>query len=79
MAVVPCYGGGGGLLAANGLVAVKGAADHDWRALECVWRNGRDEGVRLVRTEPGGEDCTRPLSDMSPSIVMGNASRKPAK
>ena len=40
-------------MAANGLVAVKEATDHDWRALECLRANGLDEGVRLVRPEPG--------------------------
>ena len=79
VAVVLCCGGGGGLMAAKGLVAVKGATDHDWRALECVRANGLDEGVRLVRAEPGGEDCKRLLSDLSPSVVMGDASRKPAQ
>ena len=43
-------------MAANGLVAVKGATGHNWRALEYIRANGLDEGVRLVRTEPGGED-----------------------
>ena len=62
----------------NGLVAVKGGTDHDWRALECVRANGLDEGVQLVRWNLG-EDCMRLLSDLSPSIVMGDASRKPAK
>ena len=41
-------------MAANGLVAVKEATDHDWRALERVRANGLDDGVRLVRTEHGG-------------------------
>ena len=66
-------------MAANGLVAVKGATGHNWRALEYIRANGLDEGVRLVRTEPGGEDCKRFLIDLSPSILMGDASRKPAK
>ena len=56
VAVVLCCRGGGGLMVANGLVAVKGATDHDWRALECVRANGLDDGVRLVRTDSGGED-----------------------
>ena len=62
-------------MAAKELIAVKGATNHDWRALECDRENGLDQGVRLVRAEPGGEDCKRLLSDLSPSIVMGDASR----
>ena len=66
-------------MAANGLVAVKEATDHE--ALGCVRANGLDEGVRLliVRKEPAAEDSKRLLSDLSPSVVMGDASRKPAK
>ena len=63
----------------NGLVAFKGATDHDWSALEGGRANGLDEGVGLMRTEPGGEDCKRLLCDLSPSVVMGDASRHPAK
>ena len=46
-------------MAANGLVAVKGATDHDWKTFECVRANELDERVRLVGTERGGEDCKR--------------------
>ena len=42
-------------MATKELVAVKVAADHDWRALECVRENRLDQGVRLVRAEPAGK------------------------
>ena len=66
-------------MAANGRVAVKGATGDDWRALDCVRANGLDEGVRLVRTEPGGDDCKRFVREISPSVVIRDASRKPTK
>ena len=65
-------------MAAKELIAIKGATDH-WRAPECVRENGLDLGVRLVRAEPRGEDCKGLLSDLSPSIVMGDASIKPGQ
>ena len=77
--MVLCCGGAGGLMAAKELVAVKGATDRDWRALECVRENGLDQGVRLVSAEPGGKDCKRLLSDLSPSVVMGDASKQPGQ
>lgn len=52
-------------MASNGLVAVKGSSNHDWRVLECVRLNGSDKQVRLVGVESGEEDRQRRLSDLA--------------
>ena len=51
---------------------VKAATDHDWRALECVRTNGIGGTIRLMRTRPGGEECTTFLQEVNPSVVIGN-------
>lgn len=71
VAVILCYGGGGSLIASEGVVMVKGATDHDWRAPEGVRGNGLDEGVRLIRTRPGVEACAKLLSKVCPSVNIG--------
>ena len=71
-AVILCCGGGGSILAAQELVNVKAATDHDWRALECVRTNGIGGTIRLMRTRPGDEECTTLLQEVNPSVVIGN-------
>jgi len=46
-------GGGGSILASEGLLTVRGAVDQDWRALECIRANGLDNGARLLRVTTG--------------------------
>ena len=63
----PLLRGGGSILAAQELVNIKAATDHDWRALECVRINGIGETIRLMRTRP--KDV---LQEANPSVVIGN-------
>ena len=50
-------GGGGSTLASEGLLAVRGAVDQDWRALECIRANGLDNGAKLLRVTTGSQEC----------------------
>ena len=51
--MVLCCGGGGSILAAQEIVNVKAAADHDWRSLESVRTNGTGGTIRFVRLGRG--------------------------
>ena len=46
-------GGGGSILASEGLLTVRGAVDQDWTALECIRANGLDNNARLLRVTTG--------------------------
>ena len=50
-------GGGGSILASEGLLTVRGAVDQGWRALECIRANGRDNGGKLLRVTTGSQEC----------------------
>lgn len=54
---------------------MKGAADHDWRALEFVSANDRSTGVRLVRSTPQEEYCAKLINELSPYIIIGDTCR----
>ena len=49
MVVMLDCGGGGSILASEGLLTVRGAIDQSWRALECIRANGLDKGANLLR------------------------------
>lgn len=49
-AVVLCCGGGGNILAAEGILDVKVAIEADWRGLECARFNLGDGCPRLIRS-----------------------------
>ena len=73
--VVFCCGGGGGLMAAKELVTVKGATDHDWRALECVRENGLEQGVRLM-SGTRGERLQKAAKRLEPERSDGRCIQK---
>ena len=69
-------GGGGSILASEGLLKVRGAVDQDWRALECIRANGLDNGARLLRVTTGSQECLSMLREVRPDVVVGDACRR---
>ena len=57
-------GGGGDILAAEGLVMVIRAPDIVWGKLECVRANGLHNEVRLLTTTPPLQKCRDLLADL---------------
>ena len=72
-AVVIGRGGGGALIATEGLVRVACVIDSDWRTLECIGANEGSRGVELIRQSPNIPDGQRILADVKPEIILGNA------
>lgn len=75
LAVDVSCGGGGRMLAARWVVHVLAAVKHAWRACECVWKNGTEEGARLLRT-PGTVECRAMPEEVRPNVVIGYTRRK---
>ena len=69
-------GGGGSILASEGLPTARGAVDQDWRALECIRANGLDNRARLVRVITGSQECLRMLREVTRDVVVGDACRR---
>ena len=69
-------GGGGSILASEGLLAVRGAVDQDWRAIECIRVNGLNNGARLLRVTTGSQECPSILREVRPDVVVGDACRR---
>ena len=69
-------GGGGSILASEGLLTVRGAVDQDWTALECIRANGLDNGARLLRVTTGSQECLSMLREVRPDVVVGDACRR---
>ena len=69
-------GGGGSILASEGLLAVGGAVDQDWRALECIRANRLDNGARLLGVTTGSQECLSMLREVRPDVVVGDACRR---
>ena len=63
-------GGGGSILASEGLLTVRGAVDQDWRALECIRANGLDNGARLLRVTTGSQECLSMLREVRPDVAV---------
>ena len=76
MVVMLDCGGGGSILASEGLLTVRGAVDQDWRALECIRANGLDNGARLLRVTTGSQECLSMLREVRPDVVVGDACRR---
>ena len=74
-AVVLCCGGGGNILAAEGILDVKVAIEADWRGLECARFNLGDGRPRLIRSFPGEPLCTRLMQEVHPEVVVCNVER----
>ena len=69
-------GGGGSILASEGLMTVRGAVDQDWRALECIRANGLDNGTKFFRVTTGSQERLRMLREVRPDMVIGDACRR---
>ena len=69
-------GAGGSILASEGLLAVRGAVDQDWRAIECIRVNGLNNGARLLRVTTGSQECPSILREVRPDVVVGDACRR---
>ena len=69
-------GGGGSILASEGLLRVRGAVDQDWRALECITANGLDKGANLLGVTTGSPECLTMLREVKPDGVVGDARRR---
>ena len=69
-------GGGGSILASEGLLTVRGAVDQDWRALECIRANGLDKGANLLRVTTGSPECPTMLREVKPDVVVIDACRR---
>ena len=70
-AVVLSCGGGGHIMAAEGLLDVRAGVDEDWRAVECS-RSNVNSNVRLVHTDLGGNRCEQITRDSNPEVVLAN-------
>ena len=75
MVVMLDCGGGGSILASEGLLTVRGAVAQDWRALECIRANGLDKGAKLLRVTTGSPECLTMLIEVKPDVVVGDACR----
>ena len=75
VATLDC-GGGGSILASEGLRPVREAVDQDWRALECIKANGLDNGARLLRVTTGPQEYLSMLREVRPDVVVGDACRR---
>ena len=69
-------GGGGSILASEGLLTVRGAVELDWRALECLRANGLDNGAKLLRVTTGSQECLTMLREVRPDVVVDDACRR---
>lgn len=78
--IVPETPGGGvllcSILAACGLVDVKGATDDDRRALASIRENSLADGVQLALTTPGSQEVIRMLLSLKSEVVVGYACRR---
>ena len=69
-------GGGGSILASEGLLTVREAVGQDWKALECNRAHGPDNIAKLLRVTTGSQECLTMLRKVTPHVVVGDACRR---
>jgi len=74
VALVLSCGGGGIMMAAEGILDVQAGTDEDWRAVECA-RFNVDPNIKLVHAVLGGNRCDKLGRDVKPEVVLANVGK----